>query len=206
MKHPFKTKYPLKYLLDWFTACLAMMVVFPLIFLPISLLIKLTSKGPVFFKQKRFGQDKKIFYLYKFRTMRSDTPKDVPTHQLQNPANWITPIGRFLRKSSIDELPQLLNVLKGEMSLIGPRPALWNQDDLITERDLYGVNALRPGLSGWAQVNGRDTLPIPIKAKMDGEYVKKMSFGFDLWIIFKTILKIFKDDGVVEGGTGTLGK
>jgi len=138
--------------------------------------------------------------------MRSDTPKDVPTHQLQNPANWITPIGRFLRKSSIDELPQLLNVLKGEMSLIGPRPALWNQDDLITERDLYGVNVLRPGLSGWAQVNGRDTLPIPIKAKMDGEYVKKMSFGFDLWIIFKTILKIFKDDGVVEGGTGTLGK
>jgi O-antigen biosynthesis protein WbqP len=169
-------------------------------------LLKITSKGPILFKQKRVGQNKKHFNLYKFRTMRIDTPKDVPTHQLKNPEQWITPLGRFLRKTSLDEIPQLFNILLGEMSIIGPRPALWNQNDLIAERDKYGVNKLRPGLSGWAQINGRDTLPIPVKAKLDGEYVKRQSFWFDFYIIFRTALKIFKDDNVVEGGTGKLGK
>jgi O-antigen biosynthesis protein WbqP len=138
--------------------------------------------------------------------MRIDTPKDVPTHQLKNPEQFITPIGRFLRKTSLDEVPQLFNILKGEMSIIGPRPALWNQDDLIAEREKFGVNKLRPGVSGWAQVNGRDTLTIPDKVKFDVEYMKRQSFWFDLFIIWKTFLKMFKDDGVVEGGTGTLKK
>ena len=195
-----------KYILD-FTFSIIILIIFSLVlFLPITILIKFTSKGPVFFQQKRFGQNKKFFSLYKFRTMRIDTPKDVPTHQLKNPDQWITPIGKFLRKTSLDELPQLINILRGDMSFIGPRPALWNQNDLISERDRYGANALRPGLSGWAQVNGRDTLPIPQKAKLDGEYVKKQSLTFDFYILIKTIFKVFKDDGVVEGGTGTLGK
>jgi O-antigen biosynthesis protein WbqP len=136
--------------------------------------------------------------------MRFDTPRDVPTHLLKDPKKWITPLGRFLRKTSLDEIPQLFNILRGEMSIIGPRPALWNQDDLIAERDKYGVNQLRPGVSGWAQINGRDTLPITVKAKLDGEYLKRQSFWFDMCIILKTALKIFKDDTVVEGGTGTL--
>ena len=138
--------------------------------------------------------------------MRIDAPRETPTHQLKNPEQWITPLGKFLRKTSLDELPQLLNILRGEMSIIGPRPALWNQVDLIAERDKYGVNELRPGLSGWAQINGRDTLPIPLKANLDGEYVKRQSFWFDLYIIFRTALKVFMDDTVVEGGTGKLGK
>ena len=138
--------------------------------------------------------------------MRIDTPKDVPTHQLKNPEQYITPIGRFLRKTSLDEVPQLFNILKGEMSIIGPRPALWNQDDLIAERDKYGVNKLRPGVSGWAQVNGRDTLTIPDKVKFDVEYMKRQSFWLDLFIIWKTFLKMFKDDGFVEGGTGKIKK
>ncbi len=187
-------------------AIIAILIFLPILMLPISLLIKLTSSGPVLFKQKRFGQNKRFFHLFKFRTMRIDTPKDVPTHQLKNPEQWITPLGKFLRRTSLDEVPQLFNILRGEMSIIGPRPALWNQDDLITERDKYGVNQLRPGVSGWAQINGRDTLPIPVKAKLDGEYVKRQSFWFDLYIIFRTALKIFKDDTVVEGGTGKLGK
>ena len=196
----------LKFTFDWIVAFIAILVFLPLLIFPISLLIRLTSKGPVLFKQKRIGQNKKTFYLFKFRTMRIDTPKDVPTHQLTNPEQWITPLGRFLRKTSLDEVPQLFNILRGEMSIIGPRPALWNQDDLITERDKYGVNQLRPGVSGWAQINGRDTLPIPVKAKLDGEYVKKQSFWFDIYIILKTASKMFKDESVVEGGTGNLGK
>jgi lipopolysaccharide/colanic/teichoic acid biosynthesis glycosyltransferase len=186
-------------------AFIAILIFLPILILPIALLIKLTSKGPVLFKQKRIGQNKNTFYLFKFRTMRIDTPKDVPTHQLKNPEQWITPFGKFLRRTSLDEVPQLFNVLRGEMSIIGPRPALWNQDDLIAERDKYGVNDLRPGVSGWAQINGRDTLPIPAKAKLDGEYFKRQSFWFDLYIIFRTALKIFKDDTIVEGGTGNLG-
>jgi len=191
---------------DWILAFIASIVFLPILIFPIAILIKLTSKGPVLFKQKRIGQYKKTFLLYKFRTMRIDTPKDVPTHQLKNPEQWITPLGKFLRKTSLDEVPQLFNILRGEMCIIGPRPALWNQDDLIAERDKYGVNQLRPGVSGWAQINGRDTLPIPVKAKLDGEYLKRRSFLFDIYIIFRTALKIFKDDGVVEGGTGKIGK
>lgn len=194
-----------KYLFDWFLSLIAIIILLPIIFVPISILIKLTSKGPVFFKQKRVGQNKKIFYLFKFRTMRIDAPKETPTHQLNNPEQWITPFGKFLRKTSLDELPQLLNILRGEMSIIGPRPALWNQNDLITERDKYGVNLLRPGLSGWAQINGRDTLPISDKAKLDGDYLKKQSFWFDIYIIFRTAIKIFKDDDVIEGSTGKQG-
>lgn len=195
-----------KYSFDWIVALFALLFFLPILIIPISLLIKLTSKGPVLFKQMRIGQNKKTFYLFKFRTMRFDTPKDVPTHQLKNPERWITPLGKFLRKTSLDEVPQLFNILRGEMSIIGPRPALWNQGDLIAERDKYGVNQLRPGVSGWAQINGRDTLPIPVKATLDGEYVKRQSFWFDFYIILRTALKMFKDDSVVEGGTGKLGK
>lgn len=198
-------KNAIKYFFDWFLSLIAIIILLPIIIVPISILIKLTSKGPVFFKQKRVGQNKKIFYLFKFRTMGIDAPKDTPTHQLKNPEQWITPFGKFLRKTSLDELPQLLNILRGEMSIIGPRPALWNQNDLITERDKYGVNHLRPGLSGWAQINGRDTLPISVKAKLDGDYLKKQSFWFDIYIIFRTAIKIFKDDDVIEGGTGKKG-
>ncbi len=195
----------IKYTFDWITSFIAILLFLPTLIIPSAIVIKLTSKGPILFKQKRIGQNKKLFYLFKFRTMKFDTPRDVPTHQLKDPQKWITPVGRFLRKTSLDEIPQLFNILRGEMSIIGPRPALWNQDDLIAERDKYGVNQLRPGVSGWAQINGRDTLPIPVKAKLDGEYVKRQSFWFDIYIIFKTALKIFKDDSVVEGGTGTLG-
>jgi O-antigen biosynthesis protein WbqP len=196
----------IKFTFDWIVAFIAILVFLPLLIIPISLLIRFTSKGPVLFKQKRIGQNKKTFYLFKFRTMRIDTPKDVPTHQLTNPEQWITPLGKFLRKTSLDEVPQLFNILRGEMSIIGPRPALWNQDDLITERDKYHVNQLRPGVSGWAQINGRDTLPIAVKAKFDGEYVKRQSFCLDIYIILRTAFKIFKDDNVVEGGTGKIGK
>ncbi len=195
----------IKYSFDWLTALIAILVFLPILIIPISLLVKITSKGPILFKQKRIGQNKKTFYLLKFRTMRVDTPNDVPTHLLKDPQKWITPLGRFLRKTSLDEVPQLFNILRGEMSIIGPRPALWNQDDLIAERDKYGVNQLRPGVSGWAQINGRDTLPIVDKARLDGEYVKKQSFWFDIYIIIRTALKMFKDDGIVEGGTGKIG-
>ncbi len=195
----------IKFFFDWVMAFIATLVFLPLLIIPISLFVKITSRGPVFFKQKRIGQNKKAFYLFKFRTMRIDTPKDVPTHQLKNPEKWITPFGKFLRKTSLDEVPQLFNILRGEMSIIGPRPALWNQDDLIAERDKYGVNQLRPGVSGWAQINGRDTLPIKVKAKLDGDYVKMQSFWFDIFIILRTALKMFKDESVVEGDTGKLG-
>ena len=151
------------------------------------------------FKQKRVGKNKKYFMIYKFRTMRTDTPKDTPTHLLKNADTYITRFGKIMRKTSIDELPQIMNILKGEMSIIGPRPALWNQEDLIAERDKYGANDITPGLTGWAQVNGRDELEIPVKAKLDGEYAQKMSFAFDIKIFFKTIINVFKREGIVEG-------
>lgn len=172
----------------------------------IALIIKITDPGPVLFKQKRVGIHKSHFNLYKFRSMMVSTPKDCATHLLENPDQYITKIGKFLRKSSLDELPQLFNIWTGKMSIIGPRPALWNQDDLIAERDKYGANDVKPGLTGWAQINGRDELEIPVKAKLDGEYVKKMSFGFDCKCFFGTITSVLKHDGVVEGGTGEMKK
>ncbi len=172
----------------------------------IALIIKATDPGPVLFKQKRVGIHKSYFELYKFRSMKMSTPKDCPTHLLENPEQYITSIGNFLRKSSLDELPQLFNIWAGQMSVIGPRPALWNQDDLIAERDKYGANDVKPGLTGWAQINGRDELEIPIKAALDGEYVSKMSFGFDCKCFFGTIASVLKSDGVVEGGTGEINK
>lgn len=168
--------------------------------------IKLDSKGPVLFKQKRVGIHKSHFNILKFRTMRIDTPKDTPTHLLQDPEQWITKVGSFLRKTSLDELPQIFNIFAGQMSIIGPRPALWNQYDLIEERDKYGANDVLPGLTGWAQINGRDELEIPVKAKLDGEYVQKMSFGFDMKCFFGTITSVLKHEGVVEGGTGAMEK
>ena len=184
---------------------------FGLVFLSLPMLIiaiaiKVDSKGPVFFKQKRVGIHKKHFNILKFRTMRTDTPHDAPTHELSDPKRWITKVGGFLRKTSLDELPQLFNIFGGSMSVIGPRPALWNQFDLIEERDKYGANDLKPGLTGWAQINGRDELEISLKAKLDGEYVEKMSFGFDCKCFFGTIKSVLKSDGVVEGGTGELEK
>ncbi len=172
----------------------------------IAIAIKIDSKGPVFFKQKRVGIHKKHFNILKFRTMRTDTPHDAPTHELNDPKRWITKVGGFLRKTSLDELPQLFNIFGGSMSIIGPRPALWNQYDLIEERDKYGANDVKPGLTGWAQINGRDELEIPVKAKLDGEYVDKMSFAFDCRCFFGTIKSVLKSDGVVEGGTGELEK
>ena len=172
----------------------------------ISIAIKLDSPGPVLFKQKRVGIHKTYFNILKFRTMRIDTPKDTPTHLLADPDRYITRVGRFLRRTSLDELPQLLNILAGQMAVIGPRPALWNQYDLLEERDKYGANDVRPGLSGWAQINGRDELEIPVKAKLDGEYVQRMSFLFDLRCIFGTFFSVLRSDGVVEGGTGNMKK
>lgn len=179
-----------------------------IILLPFSLIIvlviKMDSRGPVFFKQKRLGKNNQFFNIIKFRTMRIDTPKDMPTHLLQNHDAFITKSGKFLRKTSLDELPQIINIIKGEMSIIGPRPALWNQYDLISEREKYGANNIRPGLTGWAQINGRDELPIDIKARYDGEYVRKMSFMFDCKCFFCTIFKVIKSDGVIEGGIGKI--
>ena len=174
--------------------------------LVIALSIKIDSKGPILFKQKRVGKNKKLFNILKFRTMRIDTPHDAPTHELQDPKKWITKVGGFLRKTSLDELPQIFNIFVGQMSIIGPRPALWNQYDLIEERDKYGANDVKPGLTGWAQINGRDELEIDVKAKFDGEYVERMSFAFDCKCFFGTILSVLKHEGVVEGGTGELHK
>ena len=174
------------------------------IFVILIIAIKLDSKGPVLFRQKRVGIHKSHFNILKFRTMRIDTPKDTPTHLLENPDQWITKAGKFLRKTSLDELPQIINILKGEMSIIGPRPALWNQFDLIEERDKYGVNDIRPGLTGWAQINGRDELPIEVKAKLDGEYVEKLGLMLDVKCFFGTIVSVLKGSGVVEGGTGRM--
>lgn len=172
----------------------------------IAVLIKIDDPGPVFFKQKRVGIHKTHFQLLKFRSMKMSTPHDTPTHLLENPEQYITKIGKFLRKSSLDELPQIYNIWKGEMSIIGPRPALWNQYDLIKERDKYGANDVMPGLTGWAQINGRDELEIDVKAKLDGEYVEEMSFGFDMKCFLGTIFSVLRSDGVVEGGTGEMKK
>lgn len=188
--------------LDLIIAALALIILSPVL-LVLALLIKLDSSGPVFFTQRRIGKNKTYFNIYKFRTMKTDAPKDIPTHLLNNSDTVITRAGRFVRKTSLDELPQLINILKGEMSIIGPRPALWNQEDLIDERDKYGANALTPGLTGWAQINGRDELPIAVKAALDGEYVRKISFWFDCKCFFGTIVQVFKGDGVVEGGKGS---
>lgn len=169
-----------------------------------ALIVKLDSPGPVLFWQNRVGIHKSIFRMPKFRTMYTDTPANMPTHLLSDPQKWITRSGRWFRRLSIDELPQILCILTGKMSIIGPRPALWNQDDLIAEREKYGANDVRPGLTGWAQINGRDELEIPVKARLDGEYVRKMSFLFDCRCFFGTIGKVLRHDGVVEGGTGAL--
>lgn len=193
-----KTYIVVKSILDRILALIALILLSPF-FLLFAIIIKIESKGPVFFKQKRVGKNKEFFYIYKFRSMRTDTPKDMPTHMLKNAESYITKFGGFMRKTSIDELPQIINIVKGEMSIIGPRPALWNQDDLIAEREKYHANDVLPGLTGWAQVNGRDELPIPVKAKLDGEYVAKMSFAFDVKIFFKTIINVFKHEGIVEG-------
>lgn len=195
----------IKRVLDFIISLSALIILSPL-FLIIALWIKFDSPGPVFFRQKRVGINKTYFEILKFRTMRTDTPKDQPTHLLDDPDIYITRSGRFLRKTSLDELPQLINILKGEMAIIGPRPALGNQYDLIAERDKYGANDVLPGLSGWAQINGRDELPIDVKAKLDGEYVENIGFWMDVKCFFGTIVSVFKRDGVVEGGTGTIEK
>lgn len=176
------------------------------LFLIIIAAIEIDDPGPVFFTQKRVGIRKKHFNLYKFRSMKMSTPHDTPTHFLDNPDQYITRVGRFLRKTSLDEIPQLINILKNDMSVIGPRPALWNQYDLLEERDRYGANDIKPGLSGWAQICGRDELEIGDKARLDGEYVRNMSFLFDCRCFFGTAFSVFRGDGVVEGGTGELHK
>jgi O-antigen biosynthesis protein WbqP len=199
----------IKRILDLILSGIAI-VMLALPMLIIAWAIKIDDPGPVLFKQKRVGQKKDgqitYFMIWKFRTMRVDTPHDAPTHELSDPARWITKVGAFLRKTSLDELPQLFNIFSGKMSIIGPRPALWNQFDLIEERDKYGANDVLPGLTGWAQINGRDELEIPVKARLDGEYVEKMSFLFDCKCFLGTITSVLKSDGVVEGGTGELNK
>lgn len=195
----------LKRIIDFVLSLCGLVVLSPL-FLVLIIAIKIDSRGPILFKQKRIGIYKSHFNILKFRTMYTDTPKDMPTHLLKDPERYITKVGKFLRKTSLDELPQMVNILKGDMSIIGPRPALWNQDDLISERDKYGANDVMPGLTGWAQINGRDELEIPVKARLDGEYVKRMSFLFDVRCFIGTISSVLNHKGVVEGGTGELKK
>ena len=188
----------IKRILD-FLLSFVFLVLFIPIFVLISICIIIDNPGPVFFSQRRVGINKTIFNLYKFRSMKMSTPHDTPTHMLKNPEEYITKVGKFLRNTSLDELPQLFNILLGQMSFIGPRPALWNQDDLIAERDKYGANDIRPGLTGWAQINGRDELPISVKAKYDGEYVKKISFLFDLKCLLLTFKVVLTREGLKEG-------
>lgn len=188
----------IKYFCDFLISFIALIILSP-IFLLISLIIKLTSKGPVFFKQKRVGKNCKLFLIHKFRTMKIDTPKDCPTHLLENPDQYITIIGKFLRKSSLDELPQIWDIFRGKMSIVGPRPALYNQDDLVAEREIYCANKLRPGLTGLAQVSGRDELEINVKAKLDGEYVDKVSPWLDIKILFLTVISVFNAKNIKEG-------
>lgn len=171
----------------------------------IAIAIKIEDPGSAIFMQKRVGIHKSYFSLFKFRSMKVATP-DIPTHLMENPEQYITKVGKFIRKTSIDELPQMWNIFKGDMSIIGPRPALWNQDDLIAERDKYGANDVKPGLTGWAQINGRDELEIPVKARLDGDYVKRMGFGMDMRCFFGSIFAVLREDGVVEGGVGKLEK
>lgn len=189
--------------IDFLLSLIGIIVLLP-VFLILSLAIKLDSKGPIIFQQKRVGKGKSHFHIYKFRTMRIDTPKEMPTHLLENPDYFITRIGKFLRKTSLDELPQLFNILKGDMAVIGPRPALWNQYDLIAKRDKYQANDIRPGLTGLAQISGRDELEIDVKAKLDGEYTANITPLMDLKCFFGTIVAVFKHEGVVEGGTGSM--
>lgn len=196
-------KKAVKRIVDFILSLCGLIILSP-VFIILCIWIKLDSKGPILFKQKRVGINKTYFNIYKFRTMYIDTPKDMPTHMLANPEQYITKTGRFLRKTSLDELPQIFNIFKGDMSIVGPRPALWNQDDLVAERDKYGANDVTPGLTGWAQINGRDELEIPVKAKLDGEYVKKYGFTMDVRCFFGTFLSVLRQDGVVEGGTGSM--
>lgn len=197
--------------MDFCMALVGLILLSP-VFLILILVIKLDSKGPILFKQKRVGIHKTHFPILKFRTMKIDTPKDMPTHLLANPEQYITRVGKFLRKTSLDELPQIINILKGDMAVVGPRPALWNQYDLIEERDKYGANDVRPGLTGWAQINGRDELEIPVKAAFDGQYVECLKKGgwkavkMDVRCFFGTFLSVLRGDGVVEGGTGSMTK
>lgn len=188
------------------------LIVLSWLYLILIIAIKINDPGPAFFTQKRVGIHKSYFKLHKFRSMKMSTPHDIPTHQLENPEQYITKVGKFLRKSSFDELPQIWDIFIGKMSIIGPRPALWNQDDLVAERDKYSANDIKPGLTGWAQINGRDELEIPIKAKFDGDYTAKLkqggfkAFGFDLRCFFGSIFSVLRSDGVVEGGTGEMHK
>lgn len=198
-------KHFFKRVIDLFLSGIGILVLIP-VWIILFIAIKIDSKGPIFFKQKRVGKGKTHFNILKYRTMKIDTPHDVPTHLLENPKQYITKVGKFLRKTSLDELPQIFNIFTGKMSIIGPRPALWNQFDLIEERDKYGANDVKPGLTGWAQINGRDELKIEEKARLDGEYVKKMGFFFDVKCFFGTIFSVLRSDGVVEGGTGELNK
>jgi len=195
----------IKRLIDIILSTLGL-IILSAVFLALIIAIKLDSPGPVLFKQKRVGIHKSHFHILKFRTMRIDTPKDTPTHLLENPDQWITKVGKFLRKTSLDELPQIINIFKGEMSIIGPRPALWNQYDLIEEREKYGANDVPVGLTGWAQINGRDELEIDVKAKLDGEYVRRRSLIFDAICFFGTIASVLRSRGVIEGGTGVIAK
>lgn len=198
-----RTYTPIKRVIDVLLSGIGILVLSPILLL-LCIAIKLDSPGPILFTQKRVGIHKSYFQIYKFRTMRTDTPKDMPTHMLSNPEQYITRTGKFLRRTSLDELPQIFNIFKGDMSIVGPRPALWNQYDLIAERDKYGANDVLPGLTGWAQINGRDELEIPVKAKLDGDYVKKYGLGMDLRCFFGTFVSVLRQDGVVEGGTGSL--
>lgn len=195
----------IKRVLDFLLSLIGIIVLSP-VFIILTIIIKITSPGPVLFKQERMGKNNIRFKIYKFRSMRTDTPKDVPTHMLSTPDQYITKIGKLMRKTSLDELPQLFNILKGDMSIIGPRPSLPNQYDLNELRDHNGASSIKPGLTGLAQISGRDELEIDVKAALDGEYVQKMSFLFDCKCFFGTITSVLKSDGVVEGGTGELHK
>lgn len=188
----------LKRILDFVLSLIGLTILFPVLLI-IAMAIKIDSKGPVLFKQKRIGLHKTHFYILKFRSMKMSTPHDMPTHELENAEEYITKTGRFLRRTSMDELPQIINILLGHMSIVGPRPALWNQFDLIRQRDLYGANDIRPGLTGWAQINGRDAIGIADKARYDGEYVRRMSFLFDCRCILGTVSSVLRHDGVIEG-------
>lgn len=198
-----------KRLIDLLLSGIGIVVLIP-VWIVLAVAIKIDDPGPILFRQKRIAQDEngqqRFFMIYKYRSMKMCTPKDCPTHLLENPEQYITKVGGFLRKTSLDELPQIFNIFFGQMSIIGPRPALWNQDDLYAERAKYGANAVKPGLTGWAQINGRDELEIDVKAKLDGEYVEKIGFLFDCKCFFGTITSVLKHDGVVEGGTGTMEK
>ena len=193
----------IKRILDILLSFLGLFLLLPIMII-FGILIKIESPGPVLFRQKRVGENKNYFYIYKFRTMKTDAPEDIPTHHLKNPDQWITITGRILRKTSLDELPQMINIIKGEMSLVGPRPALWNQKNLIKEREKHGANDVPVGLTGWAQVNGRDQLTIEEKAKLDGEYARNRGFMMDVKCFFLTFYSVFRTKGVVEGGTGSL--